>query len=207
MANLTSSEVLNSQSKDMQALAQRIVAARKDGMSYADLERKFGLRDNNGMNSYRVCVALCGKKPAARKAHPVRASPKKISSGNVESSLSKGMKTIRCLSVKQPYASAIASGEKKIEYRRWSTEYSGDILIHASKVDAEPCPPDLPRGVSLCIVELYDVQGDEGDYEWMIRNPRMVKQCPFIGVPGVLYAVNDDGGTYYRNVKTAGSPS
>ena len=205
MADLTSSDVLNSESKEMRALAQRIVAARANGMSYADLEKEFGLRDNNGMNSYRICAALSGKKPAAGKVPPVQ--PTKTASRNVESSLGKGMETIRCLSVKQPYASAIASGEKKIEYRTWSTEYRGDILIHASKVDAEPCPSDLPRGVSVCIVELYDVKGSEGDYQWKLRNPRMVKQCPFVGVPGVLYGVNDDNGTYYRTVKADASPS
>lgn len=36
------------------------------------------------------------------------------------------------LSVKQPYAWAIASGAKAIENRTWTTRYRGTLLIHAS---------------------------------------------------------------------------
>ncbi|MDB5334577.1 MAG: hypothetical protein JWN70_196 [Planctomycetaceae bacterium] len=36
------------------------------------------------------------------------------------------------LSVKQPYASAIAFGGKSIENRSWQTHYRGPIAIHAS---------------------------------------------------------------------------
>jgi activating signal cointegrator 1 len=44
------------------------------------------------------------------------------------------MKTkIKALTISQPYASLIASGEKWVENRRWSTNYTGPLAIHAGK--------------------------------------------------------------------------
>jgi hypothetical protein len=40
---------------------------------------------------------------------------------------------MKCLSVMQPWASLIVTGEKKIETRSWSTNYRGWLLIHASR--------------------------------------------------------------------------
>lgn len=40
---------------------------------------------------------------------------------------------IKALSLKQPWANMIASGEKTIETRVWSTDYRGPLLIVASK--------------------------------------------------------------------------
>lgn len=40
------------------------------------------------------------------------------------------MKTI---TIKQPFATLIAEGLKKYEFRTWKTKYRGDILIHAGK--------------------------------------------------------------------------
>lgn len=37
------------------------------------------------------------------------------------------------LTISQPYASLIASGEKWIENRRWETKYRGPLAIHAGK--------------------------------------------------------------------------
>jgi activating signal cointegrator 1 len=38
---------------------------------------------------------------------------------------------MRCLTVKQPYASAIAYGVKRYEVRTWQTSYRGPLVIHA----------------------------------------------------------------------------
>lgn len=38
---------------------------------------------------------------------------------------------MRCLSVRQPWAWAICSGQKNIENRTWGTDYRGQIAIHA----------------------------------------------------------------------------
>lgn len=39
---------------------------------------------------------------------------------------------MRMLSIKEPFATLIASGEKTIETRSWKTNYRGEIYIHAS---------------------------------------------------------------------------
>jgi hypothetical protein len=40
---------------------------------------------------------------------------------------------VRALSIHQPFASLIASGEKWVENRTWGTAYRGPLLIHASR--------------------------------------------------------------------------
>lgn len=40
---------------------------------------------------------------------------------------------MKAITIKQPWASLIALGEKKIETRSWKTSYRGTILIHAGK--------------------------------------------------------------------------
>ena len=40
---------------------------------------------------------------------------------------------MKVISIKQPYASLIANGYKKYEFRTWKTSYRGKIYIHASK--------------------------------------------------------------------------
>ena len=40
---------------------------------------------------------------------------------------------MKVITIKQPWASLIAEGLKKYEFRTWNTKYRGDILIHAGK--------------------------------------------------------------------------
>ena len=40
---------------------------------------------------------------------------------------------MKCLTVKQPWASLIIDGYKKYEFRSWKTNYRGKIFIHAGK--------------------------------------------------------------------------
>jgi len=40
---------------------------------------------------------------------------------------------MKVITIKQPFASLIAEGIKKYEFRTWKTNYRGDILIHAGK--------------------------------------------------------------------------
>jgi hypothetical protein len=44
---------------------------------------------------------------------------------------------MKALSLKQPWAELILQGRKKIELRKWNTNFRGDFLIHSSKI------PDL----------------------------------------------------------------
>lgn len=40
---------------------------------------------------------------------------------------------MKVITVKQPFATLIAEGLKRYEFRTWKTKYRGDILIHAGK--------------------------------------------------------------------------
>lgn len=40
---------------------------------------------------------------------------------------------MKCISLWQPWASAIAAGSKRVETRSWATGYRGPLLIHAAK--------------------------------------------------------------------------
>ena len=40
---------------------------------------------------------------------------------------------MKVITIKQPWATLIAEGLKKYEFRTWNTKYRGDILIHAGK--------------------------------------------------------------------------
>lgn len=90
---------------------------------------------------------------------------------------------MRALSIRQPFAEAIMRGTKTTEYRSGPTNIRGRILIYASLsrygddeesemlqefelMDVEA--DDLPRGVIIGSVELYD--SDEG--EWYLRHPQ-----------------------------------
>ncbi len=98
---------------------------------------------------------------------------------------------MKALSVKQPWASRIASGRKTVETRVWGTDYRGDLLIVSSK------RPDNqgPAGMALAIVELYDcrLMRDAADwnaarctwypgaYGLFLRRLRVIEMFPVVG--------------------------
>lgn len=113
----------------------------------------------------------------------------------------------RVLSVRQPWASLIASGKKTIELRSWSTRFRGAVLI-ISGVAVWRGADDYeigPRGVSLCIVDLIDCRavaaGDAVsaclapppgfDVALVLANARPVERVPVKGRLG-LYRLPDD---------------
>jgi hypothetical protein len=94
-----------------------------------------------------------------------------------------GLEPMRALSIRQPHAEAILRGVKKIEYRSGPTKVRGRVLIYAglgrysvadeAEMMAEygirdvACD-DLPRGVLVGTVDLFDCDGGE----WHVRDPR-----------------------------------
>jgi len=100
-----------------------------------------------------------------------------------------GLRPLRALSIRQPHAEAIMRGVKKIEYRSGPTKIRGDIYIYASLgrysadeeagmladygIDDVACD-DLPRGVLVGTVELFDCDGGQ----WHVRNPARLKKPP-----------------------------
>lgn len=94
---------------------------------------------------------------------------------------------VRALSIRQPHAEAIMRGVKKIEYRSGPTKIRGRILIYASlgrysaKAETEMMADygirdvtcdELPRGVLIGSVELFDCDG--GD--WHVRKPERAEK-------------------------------
>jgi ASCH domain-containing protein len=108
-----------------------------------------------------------------------------------------GGETVKAISIRQPYASMIARGEKRVEVRSWSTTYRGQLLICASRQPAEPT--DEPCGVAVCMVELADCREfkrsdvkaagcswSPGLFAFALRDPRPVEPFPVRGQLGIF---------------------
>lgn len=72
---------------------------------------------------------------------------------------------MKVITVKQPYATLIAEGLKKYEFRTWNTKYRGDILIHAGKtVDKKAIERfkdynfEYPTGCIIAKAKITDVE-------------------------------------------------
>ena len=118
---------------------------------------------------------------------------------------------LKALTIRAPWAWAIAQGWKRVENRSWSTNYRGRIAIHAavskeSDADAaatfaalgiEP-PTEFVRGAIIGTVELVDILpldeflqrfGDDrfddgfarGPLCWVLREPRLCVPTPCSG--------------------------
>jgi ASC-1-like (ASCH) protein len=77
---------------------------------------------------------------------------------------------MKALSLKQPYAELVVSGEKKIELRTWNTKFRGEFLVHASKqVDKTAMKMfgfnSLPSGCIVGKAVLTDVKHYSSDEE------------------------------------------
>lgn len=99
---------------------------------------------------------------------------------------------MKALSIRQPWADQIFTGEKPIEYRVWSTKHRGPLVICSSKKPDEG-GEHLPLGMALGVVELLDITRNAYDeFEWHLKNPRRFKK-PF-PVKGVvkLFDVPDE---------------
>lgn len=128
----------------------------------------------------------------------------------------------RALTVKQPYANDLVTkasedengmtyAVKTIEVRSKCTSYRGDVMICSS---ANPVYPGMESGVTLGLVELYDVKPvsefteEDWDktripiekrkkitkgYGWLMRNPRRVVEYPVKGQLGIYNLVYTKG--------------
>ena len=70
---------------------------------------------------------------------------------------------MKVITLKQPWATLVAEGIKKYEFRSWKTKYRGKILIHAGiGVDKEELDRyknlnlEFPKGKILAEVEIVD---------------------------------------------------
>jgi hypothetical protein len=101
------------------------------------------------------------------------------------------------LSVRQPWASLIASGRKSIEVRTWGTRHRGPLVICASRSRArggQVPDGDGPRGCTVVLVDLVDVrpwgledlgaamyQPERPALAWVLSNPRPLIETPVCG--------------------------
>jgi hypothetical protein len=104
---------------------------------------------------------------------------------------------MKAISIKQPWANLIASGQKTIETREWSTPYRGQILLVSSKI-----PKIEPAGCAVAVADLVDcrvmTKGDENAakcsiypnaFAWVLENVRAIEPFPVKGRLG-LYEVD-----------------
>ena len=118
---------------------------------------------------------------------------------------------MKAISIKQPWAWAIAEGHKTIETRTWSTNYRGELLIVSSKKPDKDMLFFLPDawvnwigvnvtndmllyGQALCIADLVDchpMKPEEADkalcsiytdaQSWVFENIRKIDPFPVKG--------------------------
>lgn len=108
---------------------------------------------------------------------------------------------MKAISVQQPFAHWILCGEKNYEYRTWSTDHRGDLLICSS---ANPKIEGTIPGHALCVVNVTDViqvtkknyqelELDEPPvrgkilYAWKLENVRIIKPFPVKGKLNFYY--------------------
>lgn len=120
---------------------------------------------------------------------------------------------MKVLSIREPYASLILSGVKKIETRSWKTNYRGELYIHASLGKSSPSPEVMKLvshtnpGYILCKAMLVDciymtkeyveqmkkdnpteyLCGDyqEGRYAWVLDDVELVEPILVKGHLGI----------------------
>lgn len=94
---------------------------------------------------------------------------------------------MRALSVRQPFAELIMRGLKPFEFRDQPTKVRGRVYIYACKgryssqdeeailaeyeLDDIMCD-DLPRGVLVGTVEIFDCTPYRGRWKWHLREPK-----------------------------------
>jgi len=69
---------------------------------------------------------------------------------------------MKILSLRQPWASLVASGAKDVENRTWPTRYRGPVLIHASRRANGVTSDELERRFGVRLPPVLDLGGIVG---------------------------------------------
>jgi hypothetical protein len=98
------------------------------------------------------------------------------------------------ISIREPWASMIAKGEKTIEVRSWSTQHRGKIILCASRKPAGP-----HAGNAFALAEVEDVRPmapedkektggvyDPACFSWVLKNVQKFNQFPISGRLGIF---------------------
>ncbi|MET7843666.1 hypothetical protein ABZT45_34695 [Streptomyces sp. NPDC005356] len=79
---------------------------------------------------------------------------------------------MRALTIRQPWAAAIAYADKRVENRVWPTSYRGPVLVHSAKtLDRRHGPMvaavvrdlQLDLGAVLAVARIIDCHADDGE--------------------------------------------
>jgi hypothetical protein len=102
---------------------------------------------------------------------------------------------VKTLSIKNPWAYLICSGQKDVENRSWSTSYRGKILVHVPAKPDPAGPPVIflppPRSIigyveiTGCIQDSRSKWAAPGQWHWILKNPVMFDR-PILNVKGTL---------------------
>lgn len=111
---------------------------------------------------------------------------------------------MKALTIKQPWATLIMQGTKKVENRTWATRYRGELVVHAGLALFDgykhlALSPGHPRGHALGTIELIDCVElkdaprwvakhtyTHGPFCWILRNPKPFdKTIPIKGSLGL----------------------
>jgi hypothetical protein len=85
---------------------------------------------------------------------------------------------MKCLTIRQPWATLIALGEKQFETRSWRTSYRGDLAIHAGmRVDKAICKAEPYQ----TLLARYGFTADNLPAGMIIATSRMADCCEVTG--------------------------
>jgi hypothetical protein len=106
-----------------------------------------------------------------------------------------------CLSVREPWATALFKLGKNVENRTWRVNYRGPLAIHVSRTVDMDALRDLkltmrelfPLGCVVGYVELFDIVNASRSrwaradaWHWRIRNPVRIGPVPVRGRVGLF---------------------
>lgn len=107
------------------------------------------------------------------------------------------LKTMKALSIRQPWAWLIATGKKQVENRTWRTHYRGTVAIQASRWDNNSpyrygrllIPNELWTGCIIGFVDIVDVVTVSerfGQYQWILKNAKEIEPVECSGKLGIF---------------------
>jgi hypothetical protein len=110
-----------------------------------------------------------------------------------------------CISVREPWATAIFSLGKNVENRTWRTTYRGRLCIHVSTGKVEradlaflklrACDLALPPGCIVGFVDLYGITAGSRSqwarrdcWHWLLRDAVLIEPVRWRGLRGLFRA-------------------
>ena len=90
---------------------------------------------------------------------------------------------MKAISIRQPYASQIMLGLKRVECRSWATRHRGPLLLCAN---ASPQIAGLPAGRAIGIMDISACEKVGDEYWWTIGSVTRIPPFPVLGRLGLF---------------------